>query len=73
VRSRKRPALATIVRGADTARHDLAPECDGLVAISRGLSTNFPDDHEMLRHGVVVYDALFSWCRGQGQAAGTRS
>ena len=57
--------LATIVRGADTARHDLAPECDGLVAISRGLSENFPDDHEMLAHGMVLYDALFSWCRKQ--------
>src|SRR5437870_9105731 len=55
--------LATIVRGADTSRHDLAPECDGLFAISRGLSTNFPDDHEMLKHGMVIYDALFSWCR----------
>jgi len=55
--------LATIVRGADTSRHDLAPECNGLLAISRGLSTNFPDDHEMLMHGMVIYDALFSWCR----------
>lgn len=44
--------LATIVRGADTSRHDLAPECDGLVAVSRGLSENFPDDHEMLKHGM---------------------
>jgi hypothetical protein len=55
--------LATIVRGADTSRLDLAPECDGLYAISIGLSANYPDDHEMLRHGVVVYDALYAWCR----------
>jgi rhodanese-related sulfurtransferase len=55
--------LATIVRGADTSRHDLAPECDGLFAISRGLSANFPDDHKMLKHGMVMYDALYTWCR----------
>lgn len=53
---------ARIVRGADTSRHDLAPECDGLLAISRGLSANFPNDQEMLQHGMVIYDALFSWC-----------
>jgi rhodanese-related sulfurtransferase len=57
--------LAEIVRGADTGRHDLAPECDGLVAISRGLSANFGDDHEQLGHGLVMYDALYTWCRGQ--------
>jgi rhodanese-related sulfurtransferase len=57
--------LATIVRGADTSRPDLTPQCEGLLAISRGLSANFPDDHEMLRHGLIVYDALYSWCRTQ--------
>lgn len=57
--------LATIVRGADMSRRDLAPQCDGLVAISLGLSANFPDDHEMLAHGVVIYDALYTWCRGR--------
>ncbi len=55
--------LATIVRGADTSRHDLAPQCGGLFAISLGLSANFPDDHEMLEHGMVIYDALYTWCR----------
>jgi hypothetical protein len=55
--------LAKIVRGADTSRHDLTPQCGGLFAISVGLSANFPDDHEMLRHGMVMYDALFRWCR----------
>jgi rhodanese-related sulfurtransferase len=64
----KEPALdylATVVRGADTSRRDLAPQCDGLYAISFGLSANFPDDHEMLRHGLVIYDALYTWCRKQ--------
>ena len=57
--------LATIVRGADTSRPDLTPQCDGLLAISYGLSANFPDDHEMLKHGLVMYDALYTWCRMQ--------
>jgi rhodanese-related sulfurtransferase len=55
--------LAEIVRGADTSRHDLTPQCGGLFAISLGLSANFPDDHEMLGHGMVMYDALYAWCR----------
>ncbi len=54
--------LALIVRGADTSRLDLAPQCAGLYAISLGLSATCPDDHEMLRHGLVMYDALYAWC-----------
>ena len=60
------PALAevaVIVRGADTARLDLAPQAAGLLAISLGLSHNFTDDQEMLRHGFTVYDALYAWAR----------
>jgi hypothetical protein len=53
--------LATIVRAADTSRLDLAPEAPGLYAISLGLSRMFADDHEMLRHGLVMYDALYAW------------
>jgi len=53
--------LAAIVRGADTSRLDLTPQSAGLYAISLGLSRNFSDDHEMLRHGLVVYDALYAW------------
>jgi hypothetical protein len=49
--------------GADTSRHDLSPQCAGLFAISLGLSANFPDDHQMLKHGMVIYDALYTWCR----------
>jgi hypothetical protein len=56
-------AMAVIVRGADTSRLDLAPQAAGLLAISLGLSKNFSDDHEMLKHGLVMYDALYSWCR----------
>ena len=57
--------LADIVRGADTSRSDLTPQCEGLLAISYGLSANHPDDHEMLKHGVIIYDALYTWCRMQ--------
>jgi rhodanese-related sulfurtransferase len=55
--------LALIVRGADTGRLDLAPQSAGLAAISLGLSRNFADDHAMLEQGMVMYDALYSWCR----------
>lgn len=54
--------LARIVRGADTSHPDLSPESSGLYAISLGLSDVFRDDHDMLRHGLVVYDALYAWC-----------
>ena len=54
--------LAVIVRGADTSRLDLAPESAGLYALSLGLSRKFHDDHEMLKHGMVMYDALYEWC-----------
>ena len=55
--------LASIVRGADTSRPDLTPQSPGLLAISLGLSRNFANDHEMLRHGMVIYDALYAWCQ----------
>lgn len=55
--------LAVIVRGADTARLELAPQAAGLLAISLGLSRLFADDHEQLRHGFVIYDALYAWAR----------
>jgi len=61
-------ALAVIVRGADTARLELAPQSPGLLALSLGLSVNFADDHEMLEAGMVMYDAFYAWCRSaQGQ------
>jgi rhodanese-related sulfurtransferase len=56
-------ALATIVRGADTARLDLAPQSPGLLALSLGLSALYRDDHEMLEHGIAMYDALHAWLR----------
>ena len=55
--------LASIVRGADTSRHDLAPEAAGLLAVSLGLSRMYRDDLQQLDAGMTVYDALFRWAR----------
>ena len=55
--------LALIVRGADTGKPGLTPQSPGLLAVSLGLSVNYPDDHAMLEQGMVVYDALYAWIR----------
>jgi hypothetical protein len=59
--------LARIVRAADTDRIGIAVQAAGLLAISIGLSRLYPDDHEMLEAGMLVYDALYEWC-DNGQA-----
>ena len=60
--------LADIVRGADTARLDLAPEAAGLLAVSLGLSHRFHDDIEQVQQAFALYDALYLWCRdGRGE------
>ncbi len=55
--------LATIVRGADTARPELAPESAGLLAASLGLSRMYADDLAQLEAGLALYDAFYRWCR----------
>jgi rhodanese-related sulfurtransferase len=55
--------LAPIVRGADTARPDLAPQAAGLLAASLGLSRMFADDLRQLEAGMLLYDAFYRWCR----------
>ena len=55
--------LANLVRGADTARPDLAPEAAGLLAVSLGLSRMYADDLEQLDAGLLLYDAFYRWCR----------
>jgi len=61
--------LALIVRGADTGHPELSPQSPGLLALSLGLSRVFADDHDMLRHGLVMYDALYAWAReGRGES-----
>ena len=55
--------LATIVRGADTARLDLAPEAPGLLAPSLGLSRMYAHDLAQLEAGMALYDAFYRWSR----------
>jgi rhodanese-related sulfurtransferase len=61
--------LAVIVRAADTDSLALAPQAAGLLAVSLGLSALYDDDHDMLEHGMLVYDALYAWLRSaRGEA-----
>ncbi|MDB5133018.1 MAG: AraC family transcriptional regulator [Mucilaginibacter sp.] len=55
--------IALIVRGADTDRHDFAPQASGLSAIFMGLSQNIKDDHELLELGMKIYDGLYTWAK----------
>ncbi|EPX80227.1 chromate resistance protein ChrB domain-containing protein [Litoreibacter arenae] len=60
--------MATVIRAADTNRHDLAPEAAGLLALSVGLSRQYKDDSAQLEAGMALYDALYRWARdGQGE------
>jgi hypothetical protein len=55
--------LADIVRAADTDTLDRAAQAPGLLAISLGLGANIRDDQELLKIALVIYDALYMWCR----------
>ena len=55
--------LAEIVRAADTDTLENSAQSSGLLAITLGLSQNISDDHEMLKVGMTIYDALYSWCK----------
>lgn len=58
--------LAEIVRAADTDTLDRSAPAPGLLAISLGLGANIPDDQELLKTALLVYDALYTWCRSLG-------
>ena len=58
-------ALAEIVRAADTDTLHDSPQAAGLLAITKGLSANIPNDHDMLKTGMIIYDALYTWCKNQ--------
>ena len=58
--------LAEIVRAADTDTLDRAAPAAGLLAISLGLGANIPDDQELLKTALPLYDALYTWCRSLG-------
>ncbi len=55
--------LAQIVRGADTAAKDLAPECPGLEAVAEGFRLVYADDRALLEQELPVYDALYAYCQ----------
>ncbi|KMW57040.1 Superoxide dismutase SodM-like protein [Candidatus Rhodobacter oscarellae] len=63
LRSAALDRLATIIRAADSNRHDLAPQAAGLLAVSVGLSRQYKDDHQQLEAGLWLYDALYRWAR----------
>ncbi|MBZ6078659.1 chromate resistance protein ChrB domain-containing protein [Microvirga puerhi] len=67
LRSEAMDRLATIVRGADTARPDLAPQASGLLAASLGLSRLFANDLKQLDAGITLYDSFYLWCRDAAQ------
>jgi rhodanese-related sulfurtransferase len=55
--------LALIVRAADTARLELAPQAAGLLAASLGLSRMHKDDLVQLDASFALYDAFYRWAR----------
>jgi hypothetical protein len=61
--SRPGPKNAVIVRGADTAHLDLAPQAAGLLAASLGLSHMHKDDLVQLEASFSLYDAFYRWAR----------
>ena len=62
--------LAAIVRGADTADKDAAPEARGLEAVARGFRLLYTDDHAQLAAELRVYDALYAYCLQQVSGGG---
>jgi YesN/AraC family two-component response regulator len=65
--------MAAIIRGADTDRHDFAPQASGLSAIFLGLSQNIKDDYELLELGIKVYDGLYTWAKHLHQQKHTQA
>jgi AraC-like DNA-binding protein len=65
-------AMAPIIRGADTDRHEIAEQASGLWAISAGLAYNIKDDHQLLEKGMLLYDALYSWANHLQQVKHTQ-
>ncbi len=55
--------LAVIVRGADTAELDIAPQAAGLLAASLGFSRMYRDDLAQLDATMALYDAFYRWAR----------
>ncbi|MEM9473190.1 MAG: chromate resistance protein ChrB domain-containing protein [Pseudomonadota bacterium] len=65
--------LATIVRAAHSDRIDPAPEAAGLLAVMLGNSIVGKTDHDVLRLGFPVYDALYARLKLAGSGTGEPS
>lgn len=65
--------MAAIVRGADTDRHDFAPQSAGLEAIFSGLAHNITDDYILLDLGMTIYDGLYIWAKDLYQLKHTQA
>jgi len=52
--------LARIIHGADLDDLGAAPECAGLLAISRGFPLVATDDHETMAKSSFLYDSLYA-------------
>jgi|SRR5262244_848379 len=63
-------ALAVIVHGADLDALYTAPECAGLLAISRGFPLVAKDDRETLEKTAFLYDALYASLQKRHAAPG---
>ncbi len=55
--------IARIIRGADSAKLDLEPQCAGLAALALGVSALHDDDLAAQNHGIALYDGLYAWAR----------
>jgi hypothetical protein len=53
-------ALARIIHGADLKDLGAAPECPGLLTISRGFPLVARDDRETMEKTAFLYDALYA-------------
>jgi hypothetical protein len=55
--------VAKIVRAADIGKPEISPEGAGLDAIMTGISIAAKDDFEAVEKAVLVYDALYNFCK----------
>jgi hypothetical protein len=55
--------LGEIVRAADSHPHNPHPAGEGLRWIAAGFGALTLNDHEILQHEFIVYDALYQECR----------
>src|SRR4029077_14561755 len=61
--------MAAVVHGADVEAGPATPESAGLKALACGFRTLYGDrDHEKLEAQMLMYVALYAWCKQQAAA-----